>query len=100
MVTDSLPVIPHIERIEADAKAVADGIRKSLTPIERDPIVAYGRCLLEGKEPSGSQTFCFVYALRRYAPYIRAAGRLSTDLVALRSFQDAIARQVAGEVQS
>jgi len=95
MVTNSLPAIPSSERIRSDAEQIADGIRAHLTYIEREPIAVYGRCLLDGIPPTNGQVLRLLNALRRYAPYCRAAARLSTDLDALRTLQDEIARQVA-----
>lgn len=100
MHTDSLPLIPPPARIQADAAHLADGIRAHLTFIEREPIAVYGRCLLANIPPSNGQVLRFINALRRYAPYCRTAARLSTDLPALRSLQDEIARQVAQGVGS
>lgn len=95
MVTDSLPAIPSHERIKADAAHMAAGILRSLTWNERQPVEDYGRCLVHQVAPTTGQTLRFINALRRYAPYVRAAGRLSTDLTALRQLQDEIARRVA-----
>ena len=95
MRTDSLPLIPTPARITLDAAALATGILAHLTFIEREPILVYGRCLLTHVEPTTGQVLSFINALRRYAPYCREAGRLSTDLGALRNLQDEIARCVA-----
>lgn len=95
MITDSLPALPTNEQLTAHAAQIADGISKHLTFIEREPISVYGRCLVKAVAPTSGQTLRFVAALRKYAPYVYAAGRLSTDLVILRQFQDEIARRVA-----
>jgi len=58
-------------------------------------IAVYGRCLLAGVQPTAGETLRMVAALRRYVPYIYAAGRLTTDLDALRQLQEEIARCVA-----
>lgn len=100
MLTDSLPLIPPPARIRLDAQGIAAGIQTHLTYIEREPIAVYGRCLILNQSPTNGQVLRLVNALRRYAPYCRAAARLSTDLAALRTLQDEIARQVAKGVGS
>jgi len=95
MVADTLPVIPSVQQINADAARIADGMLRHLTSVERGPIAVYGRCLLAGVQPTYGETLRLIAALRRYVPYIYAAGRLSTDLAALRTLQEEIARCVA-----
>lgn len=99
MVTDSLPVIPHPARIQADARTIADGIRQHLTYIEREPIAVYGRCLLHNVTPTDGLTLRFWHRLHllsyKLPEYRVAVAHLSTNLDTLHTLQDEIARCIA-----
>lgn len=99
MYTSSLPCIPNAARIQSDAEAIAIDVLLLASSAERQPIVAYGRCLLDNVTPSAGQTMRYWSSLHmlayRLPDYLHAAAHLSTDLAALRALQDEIARQVA-----
>lgn len=98
MYTSSLPSIYTPARIQWDAEAIAADVLRVASTAERQPIEAYGRCLLDGRTPSAGQTMRYWKMLHllsyRLPSYLRAAAHLSTDLAALRTLQDEIARQV------
>lgn len=97
MIADIQP--PQPAPYSRTAAQIADGIRASLTYIEREPIAVYGRCLLTSTKPTKGETVRFAAALNRYAPYRSAAARLSLNLTAQRQLQDEIARSVAQSTQ-
>ena len=99
MVSETLPVNPSLDHINGLAAHYAAHILRLIPPADRAPIVAYGRCLVDGRTPSTGTVLRFFNALHAAGPtlpgYIGFVGRISTRPSVITRFEDGIAVGVA-----
>ncbi len=95
----ALPSVPTVDRIDLEGDAFGRMILKVATPAEREPIRAYGRCLLAGFPPPTRATvhmFAALHSLSNRLPgYLRFVSTISLHTSALSRFEDRIALYVA-----